>query len=123
MNARDRAGALAFGLNAETIAALWLRLKFYKILERRYRIREGEIDIIATRGSTIAFVEVKARPTMDEAVISITAQKRRRMSRAAHHWLATHPWAVNRILRGDALFIAPNSLPRHVPAAVELDLG
>ena len=123
MSSRDRAGALAFGLNAETVAALWLRLKFYRILERRYRIREGEIDIIAARGSTIAFVEVKARPTMDEAVISISAQKRRRMSRAAHHWLATHPWAVNRILRGDALFIAPNSLPRHVPAAVELDLG
>ena len=123
MSGRDRNAALAFGLNAETIAALWLRLKFYKILERRYRIREGEIDIIAARGATIAFVEVKARPSMDEAVISISAQKRRRMSRAAHHWLATHPWAVNRILRGDALFIAPHRLPRHVPAAVELDLG
>lgn len=123
MSGRDRAGALAFGLNAETVAALWLRLKFYRILARRYRIREGEIDIIASRGSTIAFVEVKARPTMDEAVISITAQKRQRMSRAAHHWLARHPWAVNYILRGDALFIAPNSLPRHAPAAVELDLG
>ena len=123
MRGRDRNAALAFGLNAETIAALWLRLKFYKILERRYRIREGEIDIIAARGATIAFVEVKARPSMDEAVISISAQKRRRMSRAAHHWLATHPWAVNRILRGDALFIAPHRLPRHVPAAVELDLG
>ncbi|MCC2105313.1 MAG: YraN family protein [Hyphomicrobiales bacterium] len=123
MSGHDRNAALAFGLNAETIAALWLRLKFYKILERRYRIREGEIDIIAARGATIAFVEVKARPSMDEAVISISAQKRRRMSRAAHHWLATHPWAVNRILRGDALFIAPHRLPRHVPAAVELDLG
>jgi len=123
VSGRDRNAALAFGLNAETIAALWLRLKFYKILERRYRIREGEIDIIAARGATIAFVEVKARPSMDEAVISISAQKRRRMSRAAHHWLATHPWAVNRILRGDALFIAPHRLPRHVPAAVELDLG
>jgi len=123
VSGRDRAGALAFGLNAETVAALWLRLKFYRILARRYRIREGEIDIIASRGSTIAFVEVKARPTMDEAVISITAQKRQRMSRAAHHWLARHPWAVNHTLRGDALFIAPRKLPRHAPAAVELDLG
>lgn len=123
MRRRDRAQARAFGLNAEFLAALWLRLRFYRILARSYRIREGEIDIIAARGATIAFVEVKARPTMEEAAIAISAQKRQRMSRAARHWLARNPWAVHRVLRGDALFVAPGRLPRHAPAAVELDLG
>lgn len=118
----DRAGALAFGLNAETLAAIWLRLKFYSILDRRYRIREGEIDIVARRGGTIAFVEVKARPTLDEAARAISPQKRRRMSRAARHWLATHPWAARCVLRGDAVFVAPGKWPRHEIAVVELDL-
>ena len=118
-----RTQALAFGFHAETIAALFLRAKFYRILDRRYRIREGEVDIVAQRGDTIAFVEVKGRPTLDDAAISITPEKRRRLSRAARHWVMTHPWAANRTLRGDAIFIAPRSLPRHVVAAVELDLG
>ena len=119
----DRAGARAFGINAETLAAVWLRLKFYRILARGYRIREGEIDIVAQRGDTIAFIEVKARPTLDEAAIAITPQKRRRISRAARHWLMTHPDAIHRTLRGDAIFVAPGKAPLHVVGAVELDLG
>jgi putative endonuclease len=119
----SRTDARAFGLHAETIAAALLRAKLYSILDRRYRIREGEVDIVARRGSTIAFVEVKARPTLDEAAIAISPEKRRRISRAARHWIATHPWAVNHVLRGDAIFVAPGRLPRHEIAVVELDLG
>ena len=123
MSGRDRFQALAFGLNAETAAALWLRLKFYRVHAQRYRIREREIDIVAQRGDTIAFVEVKARPTLEEAAFAISPQKRRRMSQAARHWIAMHPWAANRTLRGDALLVAPGRLPQHVLGAVELDLG
>ena len=119
----DRAGARAFGINAETLAALFLRLKGYSILSRGFRIREGEIDVVARRGRTIAFVEVKARPTLDDAATAITPEKRRRFSRAARRWLAGNPWAANFVLRGDAIFVAPGRLPRHVEAAVELDLG
>jgi putative endonuclease len=123
MSGRDRTKALHFGLQAETVAALMLQMKLYTILDRRYRIREGEVDIIARRGATIAFIEVKARPTLDAAAIAITAEKTRRISRAARHWVATHPWAARCILRGDAIFVAPRKLPLHVIAAVELDLG
>jgi len=111
------------GLRAETIAALWLRAKFYAILDRRYHIRGGEIDIVARRGRTIAFVEVKARASLEEAMISITEEKRRRISRAASKWLASNPWAADHVLRGDAIFIAPKRLPLHMEAAMELDLG
>lgn len=122
MSRRDRTSARIFGLRGETVGAAFLQLKFYKILARSYRIREGEIDIIAARGDTIAFVEVKARPTLDEAAVAISLTKQERMSRAARHWLARNPWAANRTLRGDGLFIAPFRLPRHVPAAVELQI-
>jgi putative endonuclease len=110
------------GLRAETLAALWLRGKFYTILARRYRIRGGEIDIVARRGKTIAFVEVKARATLEEAMTAITEEKRRRLSRAAARWLAVNPWAADHVLRGDAVYIAPRKLPVHAEAAVELDL-
>jgi putative endonuclease len=111
------------GLRAETIAALWLTLKFYRILDRRYRAQGGEVDIVAQRGRTIVFVEVKARGALEDALISITPEKRRRFSRAAARWLATHPWAANYTLRADAVFIAPRRLPRHFIAAMELQLG
>ncbi|ACK49272.1 protein of unknown function UPF0102 [Methylocella silvestris BL2] len=122
-DADDRRAALWQGRMAERAAILALRLKRYAILERGYRIHGGEIDIIARRGDTIAFVEVKARPTMDGALQSITPQKRRRICRAARVWLASHPYAAAMTLRGDAVFVAPWRWPHHVAAAVELDFG
>ncbi len=111
------------GLRAEHVAALWLRLKLYRILARRYRVNGGEVDIVAQRGDAIAFVEVKARQSMDEALTAITPQKRRRLSIAAARWLSANPWAANYTLRGDAVFIAPGRLPRHVICAYEMRLG
>ncbi len=119
---RKRAAHL-YGLRAETLAALYLRGKLYRILAQRYRIKGGEIDIVAAKGDVVAFVEVKARADMDSALVAITQQKRRRLSRAAAHWLARNPGAMTCTLRADAVFIAPGSWPRHVEAAMELELG
>ena len=89
-----RRGAHLYGLKAESIAALLLRLKGYRILARRFVVSGGEIDLIAQRGGSIAFVEVKARADMEIAAISISATKRRRIARAARVWLARNPWAA-----------------------------
>jgi putative endonuclease len=110
----------SFGLRAETLATLWLAFKFYRILDRRYRAQGGEVDIVARRGRTIIFVEVKARGELDDARAAITPQKQRRLSRAAAGWLASHPWAAAYTLRADAIFVAPKRLPRHVEAAIQL---
>jgi putative endonuclease len=118
-----RRAAYAFGLRAESIAALWLRAHFYSILDRNYRVQGGEIDVIAKRGGAIVFAEVKARGALDDAVIAITPQKQRRFSRAANRWVATHPWAMGYTLRADAIFVAPGKLPRHVENAFELGVG
>ncbi|ACB97053.1 YraN family protein [Beijerinckia indica] len=118
-----RRRAHRFGLWAESLAILWLRMRFYRILDRRFFVKGGEIDIVAHRGDTIAFIEVKARPTLDEALLAIDAVKRRRLSLAARYWLAAHPWAASHVLRGDALCIAPWCWPRHIPAAIPLDIG
>ncbi len=119
----ERRAAHWQGILAERLAIIALRLQFYSILACRYRIRGGEIDIIARRGDTIAFVEVKARPTLDEASSAVTPEKRRRISRAARVWLTRNPSAAALTLRCDAIFIAPWRWPRHVKSAIELEIG
>ena len=119
---RRRKKARLFGLQAENLAALWLRLKFYRVVGRNFVAPGGEIDLIARRGRLIVFVEVKARPTLDQAHFAINATKVARISRAARFWLAANGWAAGCSFRGDAVFIAPWRLPRHVKAAAPLDL-
>ncbi|TPV99907.1 MAG: hypothetical protein USCAAHI_00658 [Beijerinckiaceae bacterium] len=119
----DRKKAHGAGILAERAAVVILRLKGYRVLARRYHIRGGEIDIVARRGDTVAFVEVKVRPTLDEAREAIGVVKRRRISRAARSWLASNPWAAPLTWRGDAVYVAPWRWPRHQIAAIELDLG
>ncbi|RBP18099.1 putative endonuclease [Roseiarcus fermentans] len=109
-----------FGLNAETIAAIWLTCKGYSILARRYAAHGGEIDLIARKGDAVAFVEVKARADLGSAAESIGPAKRRRIGRAARAWLARNPWAVDFTLRGDAVFVARGKLPRHERCAYTL---
>jgi putative endonuclease len=114
--------AQRFGRHAEWIAAAWLMLKGYRILARRFSVAGGEIDIVARRGDVVAFVEVKARPGLDEAATAIGEAKRRRISSAARVWLARNPWAMGATLRGDAVWVAPGRFPRHLPAAYLLDI-
>ena len=120
--AERRRGAHLYGLKAESIAALLLRLKGYTILAQRFVVSGGEIDLVARRGGAIAFVEVKARADLEVAALSISATKRRRIARAARVWLTRNPWAAGLTLRGDAVFIARGRLPRHAPSAYALEI-
>jgi putative endonuclease len=63
-----------------------------KVLARNYRCRSGEIDIVADDRGTLVFVEVKERRSDSHgtAVEAVTAEKRRRVVRAAHAFAATH---------------------------------
>jgi putative endonuclease len=97
-------------------------LRGWRVLARNYRTNNGEIDLIAARGSVVAFVEVKARPGLEEARTAITHEKRRRISKAAAHWLARNGWAMGYTLRGDAIFIAPRRLPEHAVDVFALEL-
>jgi putative endonuclease len=110
------------GRRAEWLAILWLSAKGYRLLERRFGGKGGEIDLVMKRGRTVAFVEVKARGSLDEALLAITPEKRRLIERRVRQWLARNPWAGDHDLRADAVFLAPWRRPRHVPAAFALVL-
>ena len=106
---------------AERVALALLMLKGYRPLARRYAASGGEIDLIVKRGGTIAFVEVKARGRMDDALAAIGPRKRQKFSRAARAWAARNPWAADKTLRADAVFLAPGRFPLHIAAAFRLE--
>lgn len=77
------------GQQAEDLAAAFLQRQGLTIVERNFRVRGGEIDLVARQGSTLVFVEVRLRSRADfgGAAASITAQKQARLIRAAEHYL------------------------------------
>lgn len=117
--APKRVAAFRTGLSAESRASLYLAAKGYRILARRYRTPHGEIDIVAQRRRLIAFVEVKARATLDDAAYAVTPQQQQRIVAAAQAWLMAHPEHAAFDLRFDAVLIAPKALPRHLTAAFD----
>jgi putative endonuclease len=81
------------GGRAESAASQALaRRHGYKIVARNYRIRAGEIDIIAFDGEVLCFVEVRSRGREDFGLPeeTISATKRRRIARAAQSWLTRY---------------------------------
>jgi putative endonuclease len=77
------------GATAEALATRFLQARGIRIVEKNYRCRGGEIDIIAREGSTLVFVEVRLRRNnaFGGAAASITPAKRRRLAFAARHYL------------------------------------
>ncbi len=123
-DARDRKlRARGFGRRAEWAALALLLFKRYRVLARNFSASGGEIDIVARKGDTIAFVEVKARPDVEAARTAISSKKRQRMARAARAWLGKNRWANGYCLRADAVFVAPRRWPEHLENAFELDLS
>ena len=99
---------------AETRAAIVLRLTGYRILDRRVRTPAGAIDIVVRRGAVVAFVEVKARQTWARIAGSISRTQRRRIVRAAAHYVAANPRLVVLPQRFDAVLVEPRKWPHHI---------
>lgn len=109
----NRQAAEKRGRGAETLACWYLRLCGWRILARRVRVPGGEVDIVARRGKTIAFVEVKARATDDAAGIALDQWRLRRVATAAER-LAPRFVRDGDDVQIDAMFIVPGRWPRHL---------
>ncbi|MFC7536840.1 YraN family protein [Sphingomonas sp. GCM10030256] len=109
----NRHSAERRGRKAETLAAWWLRLKGWRILAQRARVPGGEVDLVARRGRTLAFVEVKARASEQSAALSLDRNRLRRVAVAAERLSARYGEGCDTI-RLDAIYVVPRRLPRHI---------
>lgn len=80
------------GLAGENIASSRLKQAGYTIIDRNYRTRFGELDIVARKGKVVAFVEVKARSdeSMGEPFEAVTRAKQHRIRRMAEAWMVAN---------------------------------
>ena len=113
---RDRRRAEAHGRLGETAAAWWLRLKGWRILDRRVRTPVGEVDIVARRGKLIAFVEVKRRATAQALDHAIDARRLARVAAAAEMLMPRYAGPSDDI-RIDVILVAPGRMLRHIENA------
>lgn len=117
---KARVRAYRHGMMAESLAAILFRVKGYRIIAKRYRSPVGEIDLVATNGERLAFVEVKRRKTQADAAFALTAKQKRRIVRAAQYWLSRHPRFAERTISFDVVLCAPWSWPRHIENAFSI---
>jgi putative endonuclease len=104
------------GRRGEGWAGWWLRLHGWRIVARRVKTPRGEIDLVARRGRTVAFVEVKWRATAEELGLAIDEYRLRRVAAAAE--AVAHLYATNgEDVRVDVILLAPGSFPRHIENA------
>ena len=113
MAKRDRRGAERRGRRAEWIAVWWLRLKGYNILSLRFKCPAGEIDIIARKGATLAFIEVKQRAKLSAALQAVPPRAWSRIARAAELWTGRNSRFQSLDWRFDMIAIAPGHWPAH----------
>lgn len=113
----NRKKAERFGRWGEQLAALYLRLNFYRLRAHRVKTPVGEIDLIAEHFGTIVFVEVKVRAHAALEGEALQAVNQRRIIRAAEFYLARNTALAHRTLRFDVIFLAPWTWPRHVKDA------
>jgi putative endonuclease len=110
-SSRDVQSNKVLGTRGEQLAAAFLKKKGYKILQRNYRHKSGEIDIVCYDRGVIVFVEVKTRHSgkFGPPELSVTNAKKRQLVKIASHYVAAKK-IENRDLRFDvvSLFFPPD---------------
>ncbi|MET1001354.1 MAG: YraN family protein [Acidimicrobiia bacterium] len=99
----------AVGAAGEDAVAEWYRAQGYAVLDRNWRVREGELDVVVGRAGTIVFCEVKTRRTdaFGAPAEAVTARKQARLRKLGRLWLAAHDTRAAG-LRFDVAAVTPN---------------
>jgi len=81
-----------FGEEGERVAERWLRRRGWRVLQRRFRNGHRDIDLVAEKDGTVAFVEVKARSgsAFGDPVEAVDWRKQRELARSAAVWIDRH---------------------------------
>jgi len=117
MASKKRQDAKNRGQRGEVIAAWLLRIKGYLIVAQSMRNSMGEIDIIAKRRHIMAFIEVKTRGTLDEALNAVSLTQRQRIERVAIGFMSGREDLSNLDMRFDVIAMLPKKWPCHLPNA------
>lgn len=117
---RQRRGASAdrTGRQAEALARDTLIRDGWTILAERLRTPSGELDLIAEKAGLLAFIEVKARPSLQAAAYALTPRQQTRLMGAAEFWLAGHPGHGAAGMRFDVLLVAADGTVRRITDAL-----
>ena len=106
---------------AEYVARWYMRLHGYRILAANIvtgrGTHAGEVDFIAKRGKTLAFVEVKKRATLEEAAYAIKTTQQQRIRNGAQVFLKKNPQFQNCEIRFDAILVVFPCTIHHIPNA------
>ena len=105
------------GRRGEIVGALWLMAKGYRILGFRLKTPQGEIDLLAQKGSVLAVVEVKLRTSLETALEAVSWRQRQRLRRAGEAFAARRTDLKGAAIRLDLLALAPGRLPCHIADA------
>lgn len=109
----QRLKALRRGHVSEYLAALSLMLRGHRILAMRYKVKSGEIDIIARKGDLVSFIEVKARGSEQDAIFAVNGLTQTRIRNASLHWLQGQKDAGRLSWSYDIIAVRPWRWPRH----------
>ena len=108
----SRRAAERRGRSAETIAALFLMCKGYRILGQRLRTPFGEVDLAALKDGAFIVIEVKARSNFESGMESVLPRQQERIARAAQ--VLAGRWRLNTLpMRFDVVVVGAGWLPRH----------
>lgn len=102
------------GKRAEWFCAFLLFFKGYRVLKMRYKTPVGEVDLIASRGKTLIFFEVKARDSYQKGVEAITERAKKRITHAGDYFLMKNPKYTNFSIQFDVMVVSGISLPYHI---------
>lgn len=109
------------GRRCESLSALWLQLRGWRILDQRARTAAGELDLVARRGQVLVFIEVKHRASLDAALIAVTPHQKRRLLRAASLWRGRHGALAALQPRFDVIAWPERGWPRHIKGAFMIE--
>lgn len=109
----NRQQAEVRGRRGEAIAAWFLRLHGWRIVAERVKTPRGEVDLIARRGKTVAFIEVKARRKDSDLALAIDGYRLRRVAAAAEILLPKYGKDAEN-MQIDVILVAPWRWPHHL---------
>lgn len=113
-NPAERLRAYRYGLWAEAWVVLFLSLKGYRLIARRWKTPVGEIDLLMRKNKTVAVIEVKYRALQNHALEAVSPRQLERLQRAAAYAQSRFPRLAPLTWRFDMVALSPWRWPCHL---------